>query len=617
MKLLFVLVALVQCSDSFNHFMSSFASPAYGQNTNLDVSLLATRSNRIGGTLKPSDKYQSQLVFEQFVINRKLAQISELSADVNFKTPEPSIFGVDYKKENDFGLALFDKRLRPILEKNQVLMLHDESELYFFFDELADNTLQIDLGCCICDAAKSFQNDLHTRLTTTEILRCCLINSYIDVSLMANVLTAKSKGVNILLGLFELKNVIGDTEFSQVVHQTITYMVTALAYSRWGILQNREPLVALIAASNCVYRLTLSRTKDRAMGFMLAIAKAKDFAAMEWMLADYMHGYIRDQKTTSALTFDRKSLAVNPFDWTPLNFGNSDWVPLLQDHNFGFLFKTTSDEVSRVSERYRLKWAAGTLSPGINVIVKNVNLVLDVNFEAGLSNIVSLLKETMRDPPAYAKHSLVIKHPYLAVTEGLSGSLIVMEDVGEPLSVVMQSQQFRQRWARSASLRQAFLADVGLSALNLVERLDLCHNDIRPPNIAFRGDRFCLVDFDFSRRRISSNDLSAFSPSLIEVSLLDRNEQLMTFSVAQIALTAFLLSGPKVFDLGAVSESVSVWSQERRASEVDTEFERWVQGRGGRVLEFISACRGAVPWPAALTSDPMGYLSDVLRDMLQ
>ena len=37
-------------------------------------------------------------------------------------------------------------------------------------------------------------------------------------------------------------------------------------------------------------------------------------------------------------------------------------------------------------------------------------------------------------------------------------------------------------------------------------------------------------------------------------------EQLMTFSVAQIAFTVFLLSGPKVFDLGAISESVSFWT---------------------------------------------------------
>jgi serine/threonine protein kinase len=476
------------------------------------------------------------------------------------------------------------------------------------------NTLQIDLACCVCDAAKSFQNDLRARLTTAEVLQCCLLNSYIDVSLMANALTAKSKGVNLLLGLFELRTEISDVEFSGVAYQTITYMVSALAYSRWGILQDREPLVALILASNCVYRVTLSRTKDCAMGFMLTIAKAKDFAAMEWMLFDYMQGYIRDHTKTTALTSDRKSQVANPFDWTPLNFGSSHWIPLQKEHNFGFLFKTTSDEMIRVKEKYLLQWTAGTLSPGTNVIVKHVNLVVDANVEVGLGNIKVVLSAT--NSALYAKYPLGIKHPYQAIAEGLSGPLVVMEDVGEPLSVVMRSQQFRQQWTQSASLRRAFYTDVGLSALNLVAKLGLCHNDIRPPNIAFRSDSFCLIDFDFSRGRILSNDLSAFSPSLSAFSSRNRVDQMMIFSVAQIALTVFLLSGSTVFDLDAVTKSVSIWNKERCDSKVDKEFERWVQGKSGRVQEFISACRGATPLPSALAGDSISYLSDVLQQML-
>ena len=93
--------------------------------------------------------------------------------------------------------------------------------------------------------------------------------------------------------------------------------------------------------------------------------------------------------------------------------------------------------------------------------------------------------------------------------------------------------------------------------------------------------------------------------------------QLMTFSVAQITLTVFMLSGPNEFDLGAVMNAVSIWTQERKASEIDVEFERWVQGKGGLVLEFVAACRGATEWPSALTSNSKRYLSDVLREMLR
>ena len=124
MEFLFVLAVLapVQFSDSFNLVMSPFTNPAYGQSKNADVYLPAKKINTIGGTLKPFDKSLSQLVFKSFVINRDLSNIGEISADVNFKFPGPSIFGEDYKNESLFGVALYQKRLRPILENNQVLI---------------------------------------------------------------------------------------------------------------------------------------------------------------------------------------------------------------------------------------------------------------------------------------------------------------------------------------------------------------------------------------------------------------------------------------------------------------------------------------------------------------
>jgi hypothetical protein len=486
---------------------------------------------------------------------------------------------------------------------------------------------------------------------------------------MTNVLKPSRKKVdeiNLLLGLFELKNYIREEEVLAVVHQTLTYMVSALAYIRWGVLQDCEPLVALVVASNCVYRLTLSRTKKNAMGFLLAIDKAKDVAAMEWMLSDYIQRYISEHRKISALAFDSTSRSVNPFEWAPLNFGNSDWTPLSVDYNFGFLFRTTSDEVVRLVENdQQLTWDVGTLSPGMDVIVKYVNLVLDIDLQMGTGSIkqlltssaLSLIQQSLRTAsldseatgpseyptsddgsrvpvpaarksqsdtsptttPSKLQNPLGIKHPYLAIIKGLSGPLIVMEDVGPPLSQVMQSPRFRQDWARSASLRRAFFSDVGLSALNLVVKVGLCHNDIRPPNIAYRSDSFCLIDFDFSRQGALSNELSAFAPSLSTISALNQCEQMMVFSVAQIALTVFMLSACKVFDLGDVTEAVSTWNQMRGASEVDAEFERWVQGKGGLALEFVSACRGATEWPSALTSgedDAKRYLSDVLQDML-
>jgi hypothetical protein len=155
---LFTLVALVQCSDSFNLGMSLFTNPAYGQSKNPDVSLPAQKSNTIGGTLKPSDLSQSKLLFENFIIDSNLAKakISELAADVNFKAPEPSIFGGRYKKENEFGVALYENRLRPLLENNQVLILLDclmsylllfSNQLINAVQHLADRSRMLCLRC--------------------------------------------------------------------------------------------------------------------------------------------------------------------------------------------------------------------------------------------------------------------------------------------------------------------------------------------------------------------------------------------------------------------------------------------------------------------------------------
>ncbi len=503
----------------------------------------------------------------------------------------------------------------------------------------------------MCEAAKSSRDDRRARMSVGEIVPSSRMeNAYIDVSLMANRImtnTQRTMQSKLLIGALELKNVTSEEDFPQAVHQTVCYMVSALAYSRWGVLQDKAPLVALLVASNCVYRFTLTRPKSRAMGFMMAIDKAKDAAAMEWLLSDYIQRYVSDCRKISSLTFDSRT-HVDTFDWAPLNFGSSKWSPLSESHTFGFLFKTTSDEVIRVGEDYELEWDMGAISPGADVVVKHVNALMDIDFESGSASIASILSESEKaqikaeyaylkakleggNPPppklktdssppfapVYDENLLGIKHPYLAIARCSVGPLTVMKDVGAPLSEVMESTQFRQRWAQCASLRDAFFSDVGLSALNLVDKLGLCHNDIRPPNIAFNDSRFCLVDFDFSFEKVRCNDLSAFSTSSRGMLSLDKKPEMMCYSVAQIVLTVFMLSGPTGFELGAVTDAISIWKSERGTSEVDAEFEGWVQGKGCLLLDFVSACRGASPWPAALAADCKKYFSDVLSEMLK
>jgi serine/threonine protein kinase len=374
-------------------------------------------------------------------------------------------------------------------------------------------------------------------------------------------------------------------------------------------------LVALLVASNCVYRFTLSKPNNSAFGFIKTIEKAEDVATMEWVLSNYLDDYIRDFHDDSLRSMNSKTELVDPFDWAPLNFGNSNWIPVSHAYNFGFLFKTTNDEVIRVQRQYKeLGWFFGELtplSPGAKVVVKYTSAIFDVDFDSGVDSIQSILRfaAVTKSKP---------KHPYLAVLQHDLSTLIVMQDSGTPLSDLMQSPQFRQRWAESQTLRRAFFSQVGLSALNLVDGLGLCHNDIRPPNIAFDGDSFCLIDFDFSRTRTATNEESAFTPLLPSrwEMLSNKEPKSMCFTVAQIVLTVFMLDGPKVFGIGEVTAAVSIWRGERDASEIDAEFERWVRVRGGLLLDFILAMRDVAPWPPALATDYKKYFTDVLSDML-
>ena len=64
----------------------------------------------------------------------------------------------------------------------------------------------------------------------------------------------------------------------------------------------------------------------------------------------------------------------------------------------------------------------------------------------------------------------------------------------------------------------------------------------------------------------------------------------MCYSVAQIALTVFVLSAPTRFRMDEVQESTWIWMEERNlTSKVDRSFEQWVSSRGGAVQYFIAS----------------------------
>jgi hypothetical protein len=133
------------------------------------------------------------------------------------------------------------------------------------------------------------------------------------------------------------------------------------------------------------------------------------------------------------------------------------------------------------------------------------------------------------------------------------------------------------KWNTTRQLRGAFFSDARLSALNLVEFAGRSHNDIRPANIVKWDHSFCLVDFRMARSFVVSQEGTSFSPN-IRSSGWHRSEKMMFFSVAHIAVTVFILSSEKRFDVGTVRKS-TIWSNFQNVSRVNVASDKCHGGR--------------------------------------
>ena len=219
-----------------------------------------------------------------------------------------------------------------------------------------------------------------------------------------------------------------------------------------------------------------------------------------------------------------------------------------------------------------------------------------------------------------------IKHPYLGVGTLYNHPFFVMRDMGTTLHdlVYGAGSDFRARWRASPAMREAFLEDVGLTALNLVVECEVCHNDIRLPNIAFQEGRFCLLDFDMACKSPQFLENSAFSPKMTAAKWMSPPAELMAYSVAQIAVNVFVLDSAGGSDAGEAPVPAScIWSTKQNGSAVDVAFERWAAAKGAGVFDFLSAVRDACLSRSTgrlLRLVPpthcRDYFARVLRDML-
>ena len=138
------------------------------------------------------------------------------------------------------------------------------------------------------------------------------------------------------------------------------------------------------------------------------------------------------------------------------------------------------------------------------------------------------------------KSEFGIKHPYLGlIVFGKRHPLIVMRNLGTSIAEEIESNNLQLRWKSSPQLRLTFAKDVGESALNLVDSMMMCHNDIRAPNIVIsdEGDLFCLVDFNLSAEQV----LQEWARVLKHFRWKSSNPAMSMFLIAQISYWCFNL----------------------------------------------------------------------------
>ena len=430
-----------------------------------------------------------------------------------------------------------------------------------------------------------------------------------------------------------------------------------------------------------IYRFSLTKPDEEAFGLHMKVEKTADNTMMEWVLHEYISDFIRDYDLVARNELESKLFQesmepepiapVNPVDWTSINL--KTLTPLARVPNLGFLFSATGADVNNMKNSSRMEQIP-TLQPSMPVIIKCLSAVLDIRYRESVSAIVDVLAKQARleekkkrleerkkaegeiarlrlllrgtagapgqmpaepvipdsEPESEAVKDIEevgIKHPYLGVGTANRHPLVVMRDVGTTLHDLVHGSggDFCARWRDSPALRAAFLEDVGLTALNLVAKCELCHNDIRPPNIAFRDGRFCLLDFDMAHTSVQYQENTAFSPRMVAaVRWRNPPAELMAYSVAQIAVNVFVLDSAGGSGAGEAPAAAScIWSAERDGSAVDAAFERWVAAKGAGVRGFVSAVREACAPPRpgrALAfrppTDHRGYFARVLRDML-
>ena len=427
------------------------------------------------------------------------------------------------------------------------------------------------------------------------------LNSFFPVAALQNlkndIAFVGPENPQVVLSFLELKRHMDEKALiEQALLQAICYLVCPLAYCRWGRLRMKESLKTLVVTPTCVYRLTFSKPATHPFGLNMKIEETKDLIMMEWILSEHVGCFIHECKTGVAQNAI-SSQDVDFVHWTPFNlsFGDIQRVTLNREPNLGFVFKTKGEFVV-MHNRTRASRASTCqgVEPDMPIYVKYNSALLDVNHQDAVLYIRMLL--SAEDKHNFtASDAFPVKHPYVGILSmdiptDMGHPLLITNDISKSLAELLSYDSLRMKW-KVAAMRKAFFSVVGISALNLVYLVGLCHNDIRPTDILAKDDSFCLIDFGMSRSFFVNQKRSVvFLYQIISSGWVDTGE-MMVFTVAQIAVTVFILSANKKYTVDGrrsavlrMSAKSSIWNTERNSSHIDVAFPKWALSKGPLVF---------------------------------
>ena len=440
-------------------------------------------------------------------------------------------------------------------------------------------------------------------------------------------------GRKLCLGIIEYKKDGAAVNFlrSDAVRQTVCYSLTAMAYSRWGVLKWTEQLVSLLVFQGCLCRLVLSKPCDyvaKPFGLNLRIEFTTDPKIMGWVFNEYIQDLKRDWNKCKSIPGTCK---VNPRSWLPINFFHEieEEDEEILEPNLGFVFRT------KLKTMAKLKPDLCQITGGIEstvLVAKYFSSLLDSNYCDSVNNLEVLLQRSESDllqqqlskteagsAVSGAKGSMAaglrpsVKHPYVCCVQVGLHSLFIMHDMGPDLAQVMKSpsrKPFLDLWCKP-EFRRIFYDDVAVSALNLVERHGRVHNDVRKANISIHEMKsFCLLDYDMASRSVRADALD----SLVLINQPEGTDNGMAFTVAQIALVAWELERscePSKFDAPTIApvtyaevhESGVSDDQEQKTIECEVREVRaiWLNRQSAQPKSASSTPRSFMSW---ITSKP-------------